>query len=99
MNFQNPLSGKTWLLFFVGVIPPSIKSSTRHPQVKCYINCGGFSKGMKDMVFHDLVKHVQNYLIGELSSKTNNMAILTKHKVFQQNVLGITELAITFNNV
>jgi hypothetical protein len=58
MNFKNPLSGRTWLPFFVGVILPRIKSSTRHPQIKCYNNCGGFSKGMKDMVFHGLVKHV-----------------------------------------
>jgi hypothetical protein len=76
---------------FVGVIPPSIKSSTRHPQVKLTTSCGGFTKGMKDMVFHGLVKHVQNYFMGELSSiKKNNMAILTKHKVFQQNVFGKT---------
>jgi hypothetical protein len=34
-----------------------------HPNIKHGKNCGGFSKGMKNMGFYGLLDHVKYYLI------------------------------------
>jgi len=42
-----------------------VKSSSKHSKIKYGGNCGGFSKGRKDMGFHGLVDHVRYYFISK----------------------------------
>jgi hypothetical protein len=40
-----------------------VKSTMGHPKIKYGNNCGGFSKGKKNMGFHGLVDHAKYYFI------------------------------------
>ncbi len=46
----------------------SIKTSSKHPQIKCGYNYNGINKSKKNMVFHGLADHGQDYFVIELLS-------------------------------
>jgi hypothetical protein len=84
MNLKNSHNDMAMFPFFVDVIhnqSKSIKTFSRHPQIKCGYNCSGINKSKKNMAFHGLADHGWDYLIIELlSTRKANLATLTKYK-------------------
>jgi hypothetical protein len=84
MNLKISHSDMTRFPLFVDVIhnqSKHIKTSSKHPQVKCGYNYNGINKNRKNMAFHDLANHGQNYLIIEPPFiKKGNSATLMKDK-------------------
>jgi hypothetical protein len=69
----------------------------KHMWVECCNNCANFNKGKKDMVFHDFIDCVREYLIGQLSfiNKKNSITLM-KHKLPQPNVFNGTLWVVGF---
>jgi hypothetical protein len=76
MNFKNFHNDMARFPLFVDVIHnhnKRIKTSLGHPQIKYGCEYNGINKSGKNMVFHGLVDHGQDYLVTKLlSSRKGN---------------------------
>ncbi len=62
-KFDNNLTRNPLSINIIDHQRKCVKSTMGYPKIKHGSNCGGFSKGMKNIGFHGRVDHVKYYFI------------------------------------